>query len=156
MITEENDRIIASLAKIELGFSNIYEHISKRENFSTPIKTFWQAMAKEEQSHAQVFNDIRKKGAEVESFEVEASIELGQIKDFITEVNGMLKTIKNTEFSESQAYTYGATLEADLSEAEFINGIKLNDESMTGRLMLVKNADKKHSMIMINYSRGVK
>ena len=34
MITEESDRIMANLAKIELGFSNIYEHFSKRDNLS--------------------------------------------------------------------------------------------------------------------------
>ena len=99
---------------------------------------------------------VYKKGAEVESIEVKTSIEPEQINDFIKEVNGLLKKIKNTGFSESEAYTYGATLEADLSEAQFINGIEINDESMTKRLTIVKNADKKHSMIMVNYARGIK
>jgi len=60
------------------------------------------------------------------------------------------------DISETDAYRLCAQIEGELDEASFIDGIRTNDEAMSKRLERVKADTKKHRMVLINYSRGIK
>ena len=156
MIKKETDRVLLNLAKIEIGFSKIYEHFSQKKTFTAPVKKFWENMAREEQAHAKVFEDVRKRLSEDPAFEIDTDIDILQLKEFAEKLNTQLNIIKGVEISESEAYSFGANLEVDLCEAEFMESIQTNDEMVNKRLGFLRNADKKHNVIMVNHAKGIK
>lgn len=156
MKKEERDRVLLNLAKIEIGFSKIYESFSKKKNFTLPVKKFWENIAKEERAHAEVFETIRKRLSEDPSYEIDTRIEISKLKEFSEKLKTQLNKIKGIEISESEAYSFGASLEAELCEADFVESLQTNDEITNKRLGYLRNADKKHNVIMINYAKGIK
>ncbi|MEW6670759.1 MAG: ferritin family protein [Thermodesulfobacteriota bacterium] len=156
MKKEELDRVLLNLSKIEIGMSKIYENFSTRKNFTIPTKNFWENIAMEEQEHAQVFEDFRKRLSEDPYFTITTTIDFSKLKDFTEKVNLQLKKIKGAEIRETDAYSFGAKLEGELSEAEFIDHIHTNDKRMDARLKYLKNALLKHNTIMYNYTKGIK
>jgi len=156
MKKEEEDKILLNLAKIEIGLSKIYEYFSKRKNFTPPTKIFWEIIAMEEQEHAKVFEDFRKRLSEDPYFEITTSIDFTKLKEFSEKVNIQLNKIKGTEISESSAYSFGAKLEGELYESEFIDQINTNNKTMNDRIKYLKDALTKHKIIMYNYLKGTK
>jgi rubrerythrin len=156
MKKEEADKILLNLAKIEIGLSKIYEYFSKRNNFAPPTKKFWEIIAMEEQEHAKVFEDFRKRLSEDPYFEITTSIDLTKLKEFSEKVNIQLNKIKGTEISESSAYSFGAKLEGELYEFEFIDQIHTNNKTMNNRIKYLKDSLTKHKIIMYNYLKGTK
>jgi hypothetical protein len=61
MITREMDRLLVHLAKVETGFSKVYERLSKKEHFRQQVQGFWFDLMNEELMHARVFDKIREK-----------------------------------------------------------------------------------------------
>lgn len=156
MKDEATNRVLSNLSKIELGFSIIYENFSEKKNFTVPVKKFWANIAREEKAHSKFLEDIRTRLSEDASFEISTSIDDTKLKYFAEKLKTHLENIKGVEISESEAYSFGANLEADLCEAEFIESIQTNDEKTNQRLGFLRNADKQHSIIMVNYAKGIK
>lgn len=163
MLSKEHDLILANLAKIEVGLSKIYQCLSKCYTFTNPVKKFWEQIAKEELTHAKVFNDIRSKASIEKSFQVDILIDNDQLKLFVNKVNSTLKEINKKDSNEleiykkeAEAYKFGASVEGYLDESNFFRRIKVNDAEFSKKIQQIENATKKHHMIMVNYSRGIK
>lgn len=163
MLSKEHNLILSNLAKIEVGLSKIYQCLSKCHNFTDPVKRFWETIAEEELMHAKVFNDIRSKANVDKSFQVDIPIDNDQLKLFVNKVNNLLKGIKGKDSkgleiykTEAEAYKFGASVEGNLDEANFFRQIKVDDTEFTKKIQQIDNATKKHRMIMVNYSRGIK
>ena len=105
--------------------------------------------------HARVFNKIREKALSDDTFEVEVRVKDDQLRSFVDRARDLVKSVEK-EISESDAYKLCAQIEGDLDEARFIDGIRMNDETMTRRLERVKADTKKHRMVLVNYARGIR
>jgi len=86
-----------------------------------------------------------------------------QLKLFVNKVNSLLKELRKKDSNEleiykneSEAYKFGASVEGDLDEFNFCRRIKVNDTEFAKKIQQIENATKKHRMIMVNYSRGIK
>lgn len=155
MITVELDRLLVHLAKVETGLSRVYERLSKKENFRPQVQGFWFELMNEELMHAKVFNKIREKALSDDSFKVDVRLEDTQLRTFVERAKELVKVVEK-EVSETDAYRLCAQIEGELDEASFIDGIRMNDETMTWRLERVKADTKKHRMVLVNYARGIK
>ncbi len=156
MISQKTNRILVNLAKIEMELSKIYSYLSKKEHFRNPVREFWENLAGEEIGHARLFNEIRSKVQADGSIQIEINLEMDQLKSFIDQLKALLKQIVDKDLSESDAYNIGAEIEAALDEANFTKVIKVNDEDITQKIKRLDLDNKKHGMILINYSKGVK
>lgn len=155
MITVELDRLLVHLAKVETGLSRVYERLSKKENFRPQVQGFWFELMNEELMHAKVFNKIREKALSDDSFKVDVRLEDTQLRTFVERAKELVKVVEK-EVSETDAYRLCAQIEGELDEASFIDGIRMNDETMIRRLERVKADTKKHRMVLVNYARGIK
>ncbi len=151
----ETDKLLVNLGKIERGLAKIYEHLSKNEKFSGPVRTFWRTIMKEELLHAQVFEEIRERAAKDDSFHFEAGISMHELEAFVEKINALLRSTMTEDITEAEAYRLGAKIETELDESSFLNKISAADEAIAKRLKQVENDTKKHRMIMINHMRGI-
>lgn len=156
MVSTETDKLLVNLAKIETGLSRVYEHLSKMDGFTNPVKNFWMTMKNEELGHAKVFNDIRERAKVDDSFEFEVDLDLKDLKGFVEKVNKLLEKIKKENITESEAYSFGALIEAELDEAEFMKKINTNDAGIAKNIKQIANDTKKHNLLLVNYSRGIR
>ena len=156
MVSTETDKLLVNLAKIETGISRIYGHLSQMDNFTNPAKKFWMTMQDEELGHAEVFNDIRERAKVDDSFEFEIDIDLKELKDFVEKVNKLLEKIKKGGITESEAYSFGSLIEAEFDEAEFLKKIKTSDAGIAKKIKQIANDTKKHNLLLVNYSRGIR
>jgi len=155
MLTREQDRLLVHMAKVETGLSKIYARLSQKENFREQVRGFWFELTNEELMHAKVFNKIREKALSDDSFEVEVQVNDTQLRTFVEKARDLIKAVEG-DLTESAAYKLCAQIEGDLDEANFLDGIRMNDEAMTRSLQRVKADTRKHRMVLINYARGVK
>lgn len=155
MITRELDRLLVHLAKVETGLSRIYERLSKKQTFRPQVQTFWFELMNEELTHARVFNKIREKALSDGSFQVDVALKEDQLRTFVERARDLIKVVEK-DVSESDAYKLCAQIEGDLDEASFVDGLRMNDETMTRRLEKVKADTRKHRMVLVNYARGFK
>jgi len=156
VISDEKDRLLANLAKIEMGLSKIYEHLAQRKDFRKPVKEFWNTMKNEEIGHAYVFERIRERAKTDKSFDIDINIPLQDLKQFVDKVNALLKKVKNETISETEAYSFGAIIEAELDEASFLRKIATNDPAISESISELIHDTKKHNLVLVNYSRGVR
>jgi rubrerythrin len=156
MISPETERILLNLFKIETGLSRIYEHLSKKEGFTDPVKTFWVSMMNEELGHAEIFNNILERAKVEKSLELDIDIDSKELKEFVDKVNSLLDNIKNETISESEAYSFGSLIEAELDEARFTKKVSSDDENVTTQMKQIENDTQKHRLILVNYSRGIR
>lgn len=156
MLSGKTDNLLANLAKIERGIARVYEYLSKLETFTPPVKRFWGNIMEEELVHEKIFLDIRERARSDDSFEIEIDTDLNELKAIVEKLNTLLKTIKNSDVSESQAYSFGAAIEVEIDEANFLKRIKANDAEITKKLKRVDSDTQKHRVMMVNYSRGIR
>ena len=156
MISAETEKMLVNLEKIETGLSRVYGHLARKSHFSGPVKTFWTTIMEEERIHASIFRELREKAGEDDSFRIEVKTDRERLEDFVSKVNGMLQDVKREDLSESEAYTIGALIEAELDEAHFVETMTVEDEEMQRKIRRIQNDTKKHRVILVNYSRGIK
>ena len=156
MQSEEKDKLLAQLSKIEMGLSRIYDHLSQREEFRKPVRAFWDTMKHEEIAHAYVFERIRGRIKRDKDFDIEINVSLENLKAFVNKVNQLLITIKNKSVSEMEAYNFGAVIEAEYDEASFLRKITTKDESISGSISQLISDTKKHNLVLANHARGVR
>jgi hypothetical protein len=65
-------------------------------------------------------------------------------------------TVKKTDVSESEAYPFGATIEVEIDEANFLKKIKTNDPEIAKKLNRIDSETQRHRVMMVNYSRGIR
>jgi hypothetical protein len=65
-------------------------------------------------------------------------------------------TVKKSDVSECEAYSFGATIEAEIDEASFLKKVKTNDPEITKMLNRIGSETQKHRVMMVNYSRGMR
>lgn len=156
MLSSKMDNLLVNLAKIERGLARIYEFLSKQEGFTPPVKRFWKGIMQEELVHEKIFNDIRERARVDDSFELEIDTALDQLKAFTQKLNALLGNIKRSDVSETEAYSFSATIEAEIDEANFLKKVKTNDPEVTKMLDRIASETQKHRVMMVNYSRGIR
>lgn len=156
MLSPRMDNLLTNLAKIEQGISRIYEFLSRREDFTPPVRKFWGKISEEERVHEKVFLDIRERAKTDDSFQIEMDTDLNELKAFVGRLNRMVETIKKESISEAEAYSFGATLEIEIDEANFLSKIKCNDPGVTRMVQRVASDTQKHRVMMLNYARGIR
>ncbi|MDQ1333147.1 MAG: hypothetical protein QG552_97 [Thermodesulfobacteriota bacterium] len=155
MLSSKMDNLLVNLAKIERGISRIYEYLSKQEAFTPPVRRFWKAIMEEEEVHEKIFKDIRERARADDSFEIEIGTDLDELKAFVEKLNVLLLDIKKSNVSESEAYSFGATIEAEIDEANFLKRVKTKDPEMSKMLNRIDSGTQKHRVMMVNYLRGI-
>lgn len=155
MLNTETEKMLSNMEKIEAGLSKIYGYLAQKKHFRNTVKAFWDTMKREESEHAKVFHDLRKKAKEDDSFHIEFDIDLNELKLFVKKVNQLLEKIKTEDINESEAYSVGAAIEAELNEAKFLNKIRTSDESISLKIKRLANDTKKHNLMLANYARGI-
>ena len=155
MLNKEKDLILRNLISVESGIAKIYNRFSTKKSFTASVQKFWRTIALEEELHADIFDEIRQ-GMNNDNIPVVVDINMERLKDFVDKINGLVKEVTSEKYTESDAYSMGALIEAELDEAEFIKMIKTTDNKFTDMLKRIENDTKKHRVIMVNYSRGIK
>jgi len=150
------EKVLTNLARIEQGLAKIYDFLSKRKGFSKPVQKFWETIKIEEMRHAAYFNEMLDKVREDSSYVQSTQIDPNELQEFVQKVNASLESIKRTNLTEAEAYSFAAHIEADLDEAHFAEKIHVEDSVMRTKLQTMNNETKKHSAIMINHARGIK
>jgi len=156
MLSRKEENLLVNMAKIEGGIARIYEYLSKNEAFTPPVRRFWKTIAEEERIHEKIFLDIREKGRNDDSFQIEIDTNLDELKAFVNKLNDMLEKVKKADVCESEAYSFGATIEVEIDEADFLKRIRTNDPEITKMVNRVISDTQKHRVIMVNYQRGVR
>ncbi|MBW1782407.1 MAG: hypothetical protein JRL30_16905 [Deltaproteobacteria bacterium] len=156
MISREMDNLLVNLAKIERGLARIYEYLSRQETFTATVQRFWKTIMEEELVHEKIFNDIRERAKVDDSFQIEIETDLDGLKAFVGKLNALLDEIKKKDVSESDAYSFGATIEAEIDEANFLKKIRTNDPELTKMVEEIGLETKKHRAIIVNYSKGIR
>lgn len=155
MPDNERDQLLLGLIKIESVICRVYTRFSTQKNFSSPVKKFWEAIALEERLHADTLSGIRKQVNDG-GVTIDIGIKIEKLKEFIARLNVLIKRASTDTLSESEAYSLGAELEANLNESDFIKLIKSTDKKIIELLKGIENDTKKHRVILVNYSRGIR
>jgi len=155
VLNKEKDLILRNLISVESGIAKIYNRFSTKKSFTASVQKFWRTIALEEELHADIFDEIRQ-GMNNDNIPVVVDINMERLKDFVDKINGLVKEVTSEKYTESDAYSMGALIEAELDEAEFIKMIKTTDNKFTDMLKRIENDTKKHRVILVNYSRGIK
>jgi len=156
MLSPDHAAILSGLDKIETGLSRIYKHFSELGHFAGPVKAFWSSISAEELMHARTIAEIRERTLADEAFHLDLGIDRKQLQDFVQKVNSLLERVKSEDISESEAYTFAAMIEAELNEAAFLGGVKIGDPGLAQKIQRMGNDTKRHKVILVNYSRGVR
>jgi len=155
MQNKEKDMLLKNLIKIETGIAKIYNRLSTKDSFTSPVRNFWRSLALEEELHADIFDEIRQ-GMNNDGIPVAINLKIEKLKEFIDKVNSLAKKITSEELSDSEAYSLGALIEMELDEAEFVKKIETIDQKFMKMLKKIENDTKKHRVMLVNYSRGIK
>lgn len=155
MINKEKDLLLRNLIKIESGIAKIYNRLSTKDNFTTPVQKFWRSIALEEELHADIFDEIRQR-MNNDGIPVVININMDRLKEFVSKINNLAKEVASEKFSDSDAYSLGTLIETELDEAEFIKMIETTDQKFIKMLKRIENDTKKHRVMLVNYSRGIK
>jgi rubrerythrin len=155
VLNKEKDLILRNLISVESGIAKIYNRFSTKKSFTPPVQKFWRTIALEEELHSDIFDEIRQ-GMNNDNIPVVVDIDMERLKEFVDKINRLVKEVTSEKYTESDAYSMGALIEAELDEAEFIKMIKTTDNKFKDMLKRIENDTKKHRVILINYSRGIK
>ncbi len=156
MLTRKMENLLTNLAKIERGISRIYEYLSTREDFTPPVKRFWKNIMEEELVHEKIFKEVQERARTEDAFQIEIDADINDLKAFVAKLNSLLTDIKKPDVSESEAYTVGATIEAEIDEAHFLSMIRTSDPEIDRKVKRIESDTQKHRMMIINYSRGLR
>jgi rubrerythrin len=156
MLSRDQTAVLAGLEKIEAGLSRIYKHLSEMRHFAGPVKAFWSSISAEEMMHAGTIAEIREKAMADEAFRLELRIDIQQLQGFVQKVNAFVERVNKEEISESEAYTLAALIEAELHEAAFLDALQIDHPGLAQKIRRLANDTKRHRMILVNYTRGVK
>ena len=127
MTNKETDLILLNLINVEKGIAKIYNTFSLKNSFSNPVKTFWKNLAKEEELHADMFDKMRQSYNDTD-IQLSLKIDMTKLKQFVDELNVMLKEVDSSDFDEAMAYSFGAMIETKLGEVEFTNRVETNEQ----------------------------
>ena len=155
MTDNQKEQIIVNLIKIENVLSKLYARFASKDNFSAPVKKFWATIAEEEKLHADILNKISQ-AIQEEQATVSIDVKVETLKGFILKINEILKKVSSEDLTEADAYSLGATIEMELDEAGFTKSIDSADEKLKKLLKSVENDTKKHRVMLVNYSRGIR
>ncbi len=152
---KQKEQIIGNLIRIETVLAKLYARFSTKDNFTAPVKKFWTTIAGEEKLHADILDRIRQAINEEEAA-VSVNIEIDTLKEFISKANDILKKASSENLTEAEAYSLGATIEVELDESGFTGLIHTTDGKLNKLLKKIENDTKKHRVMLINYSRGIR
>ena len=149
------EQIITSLIRIEDVLARLYNRFSTKSDFTAPVKKFWAAIAGEEKLHANIMEKMREAIHE-EKATVSVDVQVEALKEFIAKINDIFKKAASDNLSEAEAYSLGATIEVELDEGGFTRLIHTTDQKLAKLLKLIENDTKKHRVMLVNYSRGIR
>ncbi len=149
------EQIITNLIRIEDVLARLYTRFSKKSDFTAPVKKFWATIAGEEKLHSNIMDKVCQAVRE-EKATVSVDLRIERLKEFISKLNEILKKASSENLSEAEAYSIGAKIEVELDEESFTGLIHTTDEKLDKLLKLIKNDTKKHRVMLVNYSRGIR
>lgn len=150
------DKTLANLASIEKGLAKVYRFLGERQTFSQPVRKFWLSLHEEELKHEALFQELRRAmQANPKALDIH-ELDHEKLKTFVATVNGLIEEVKAPELTEAAAYSIGAKIEAEFDEGEFLGAIEVHDEALRAKVRAVHNDCKKHSAMLIAYSRGAR
>ena len=155
MLIKEKDMLLKNLIKIETGLVKVYNRLSMRDSFTPPVRNFWRSLSLEESIHADIFDEIRQAMIN-DGIQVSIDIDNEKLKEFVDKVNDYIKKTASEDLSDSDAYSIGAFIEAELDEAAFVKKIETIDKKFTTMLKRIQNDTQKHRVMLVNHSRGIK
>ncbi len=155
MTNKEKDLLLKNLIKIDNAIARFYNRLSIKKDFTGPVQKFWRSIALEEKLHADIFDEIRQ-GMNNDGVPVVINIDIEMLKEFVSKVNSLAKKIDSETFSDSEAYSLAAQIESELDEAEFTKRVRTTNQKFIKLLQRIENDTKKHRLMMVNYSRGIK
>lgn len=155
MSDNERDQLLLGLIKIESVICRLYTGFSTQKDFTPPVKKFWETISLEERLHADTLSGIRRQVNDGD-VTIDIDIKIEKLKGFIADLNVLIKKASSDNLSESEAYSLGAEIEANLNESGFTKLIKTTDKKILELLRGIENDTKKHRVILVNYSRGIK
>jgi len=155
MLNKEKDLLLMNLIKIESGIAKIYNRLSTKKSFTGPVQNFWRNIALEEELHADILDEIRQ-GMNNDGIPVVININMEKLKEFVNKINKLAKEVPSEKISDSEAYSLGALIEIELDESGFIKMIETTDQKFIKLLKRIENDTKKHRVMLVNYSRGIK
>ena len=154
MTNKEIDLTFLNLVKVEKGIAKIYNAFSLIEHFSNPVKNFWITLAKEEELHADMFDKMRQSFND-NDIQLSLKVDMTKLKEFVDELNVLLKEVDSSDFDEAMAYSFGAIIETKLDEAEFTSMIETNEQKFVKMLKRIEIDTTKHRMILMNHAKGI-
>jgi rubrerythrin len=119
------------------------------------VKKFWATIAGEEKLHADTLDKIHKAFKD-NSINISVDIQIETLKGFVSKINDILPKASSEDLTESEAYSIGATIEVELDESGFTRMIQATDEKLSTLLKMIENDTKKHRVMLVNYSRGIR
>ena len=150
------DKALANLAGIEKGLAKIYLFLAERQKFSKPVQKFWRTLHEEELKHEALFQELRRAfQANPQALEI-TKLDQERLREFVGKVNALLDTVKSPDLSEAAAYSIGAKIEAEFDEGDFFRKIILHDEKLRAKVRNVANDCKRHSAVLVAYTRGAR
>ena len=155
MMNKEKEQILLHLIKVESALARLYAKFSESKNFTPPVKKFWATIAREEELHADTLDKARQAVNE-KSINVSVDIQIETLKVFVSKVNDILQKASAEDLTESEAYSLGATIEVELDESGFTKTIQTTDEKLNKLLKMLENDTKKHRVMLVNFSRGIR
>ena len=149
-------KILKGLEKIENSLGRLYRNLSEKRTFSKPVRKFWETISEEELHHEAVFRTLRQSLEADPAFDFSIDIEWDRLKAFADQAKEAVARAKAEEITESEAYSLGARIEAELDESRFLRLAVTGREDIRKQIDRVEAETRKHRMIMINYAKGVK
>lgn len=149
-------KILKGLEKIESSLARIYRNLSEKRTFSKPVRNFWKTISEEELRHEEVFRKLRQALESDPAFDFSIDIEWDRLKAFADQAKEAVARTKAEDITESEAYSLGARIEAELNESRFLRLIATGRQEVRKQIERVEAETRKHRLIMINYAKGVK
>jgi hypothetical protein len=152
MISQEVEKTLILLERIERTISNIYGSLAVNDSFNDRAQRFWATMLAAELEHAALFRNIREEGKHDEATQIELSFDVEQLGRSYKKIKKIEKKVITAEISEKDAYSLGAFIEESLYEYSYSKRVTSNNQSIQSKIEKVEEDTRQHYILLHNYS----
>ena len=152
MISEEIEKLLILLEKIEKTMSEIYGSFALSESFGEEVRRFWATMMEAELEHAALFRNIREKAKHNDAVQIQLNFEMDILRKSYQRIQRLQKIVIESDFSEKKAYTLGANIEEKLYEFSYCKRVTSNNKDIMNGIKKVDDDTKHHYFLLHNYS----
>lgn len=150
------EKTLTDLAGIERGLAKVYLFLAEQYHFSIAARKLWRTLHEEELKHEQLFLELRR------IFQINpqaldiVALDHEYLQEFVGKVNALLAEVKKPDLTEAAAYSIGARIEAEFDEGKFLSKIEPHDTKLRFKIHGVINDCKRHTAMLIAYTRGAR